>query len=322
MKELEVKDERSIEEEALLVEVKDFFDKELKNQLNLIKVNAPLYVSSNSGLNDNLNGIEKPVSFNLYGKKYEIVHSLAKWKRWYLGELGVRSGFGLVTDMRAIRVDEQISEIHSNYVDQWDWEKVIDKEERTISTLVDQGKKVYSVLKKTERFFLKTNDQGLESILPDEITVIHAESLLQEYPELSPKEREDHAAKKYRAILLIGIGGKLSDGSVHDLRAPDYDDWSTLDSSGRPGLNADLIVWDAVREKSLELSSMGVRVDKEVLYKQLKEMNCEDRLELAFHKALIDGALPYTIGGGIGQSRVAMFILRLKDIKEVQPVFE
>lgn len=304
---------RTVEQEELISTVKSTFERELKSRLNLVKVNAPLYVSKKSGLNDNLNGVERPVSFEIAGETYEIVHSLAKWKRWYLGELGVEPGKGIVTDMIAIRKDEILSEIHSHTVDQWDWEKVISKEERTIPTLIEHGTAVYKALKAT----LKTVDSD-STHLPEELKVIHSIELLQRFPELTPKEREHRISEEFGAVLLIGIGGKLSNGEVHDLRAPDYDDWTTLDEKGRPGLNADLLVWDSVRGKSLELSSMGVRVDKDSLKAQLEELDCEERLSLPFHQQLLKGELPYTIGGGIGKSRVAMFVCKTGDIKEVQ----
>lgn len=318
MEVLEMKEsKRTLEWEALVVESKRFFEECLKEELNLQKVGAPLFVSKNSGLNDDLNGIERPVSFELEKEEYQIVHSLAKWKRWYLGELDVPAGKGIVTDMKAIRADEELSPIHSHLVDQWDWEKVISKESRTISTLIDQGQKVYDALLKTEEFIAQKLDQ--ESRLPYSLSIIHAEDLLDDFPSLSSKEREHAAAKKYGAVLLIGIGGTLINGKRHDLRAPDYDDWSTQDKYGRKGLNADLIVWDSIREKSLEISSMGIRVDEKVLRTQLKELGKEERLNLPFHQLLVKGKLPYTIGGGIGQSRVAMYVTRSSKIEEVQP---
>lgn len=310
---------RSLAKESLIDEAKSVFEKELKSRLNLTKVNAPLFVAKNSGLNDDLNGIEKPVSFLLGGIEHEVVHSLAKWKRWYLGEMDVEEGKGLVTDMRAIRADEELSDIHSHLVDQWDWEKVIAKEDRTTSTLVKHGRLVYEALRTTESIIASKSDSV--PTLPSDLTVICTEDLFHMYPDVEPKEREHRAAKQFGAILLIGIGGKLSSGEPHDLRAPDYDDWSTKDEFGRPGINADIIVWDSVRGLSLEISSMGVRVDESALRVQLKELGKEDRIELPFHKALLEGKLPYTIGGGIGQSRVVMFVTKEKEITSVQPVF-
>lgn len=314
-----VKTKRTIQDEFLFEEVKQQFEDALKTSLNLTKVGAPLFVSKSSGLNDNLNGVERPVSFELASEEHEIVHSLAKWKRWYLGQLQVPSGKGIVTDMRAIRADEVLSEIHSHYVDQWDWEKVIDKGSRTIDTLISEATKVYHSLLLVDREI--ANRRKGASLLPDEIKVIHTEDLYQLYPEKTPKEREHAITKKYGAVLLVGIGGKLSHGEVHDLRAPDYDDWSTKDDKGRPGLNADIIVWDDVRQTSLEISSMGIRVDEEALKFQLAELGAEDRVELPFHTAILQKELPYTIGGGIGQSRVVMYVTRTGDIKDVQPFY-
>ena len=313
----EVSTKRSLEFEALITYSKQLFENELKNRLNLILVTAPLYVPRNSGLNDDLNGYEKAVSFELQGETHEIVHSLAKWKRWYLGELNVPTGKGIVTNMRAVRADEITSPIHSHYVDQWDWEKVIHVDDRNIDTLIRHGKAVYEVLKKTEAAVSAI--EVTRPTLPERLKVIHSEELLQLYPEFTPKEREDAIAAKYGAVLLIGIGGELSNGEAHDLRAPDYDDWTTEDSEGFKGLNADLLVWDTVRGASLEISSMGIRVDKAALIKQLKLCSVEDRISLPFHQTLVGQKLPYTIGGGIGQSRVAMFVTKRADITEVQP---
>ncbi|NRA10564.1 MAG: aspartate--ammonia ligase [Crocinitomicaceae bacterium] len=309
---------RSLAFESLLNDTKQTFESELKEHLNLVKINAPLFVAKNSGLNDDLNGVENAVSFKLGVETNEIVHSLAKWKRWYLGELSVLPGQGIVTDMKAIRIDEDISPIHSYSVDQWDWEKVINPSDRTIETLISHGVQVFDALKYTERKIALR--RGEFPVLPNEIKILHTEDVMKQYPELSPKEREHAIAELYGAVLLIGIGGVLSSGEVHDLRAPDYDDWSTKDDLGRPGLNADLIVWDSVRELSLEISSMGIRVDKDALEAQLEILDKEDRKSLPFHKALLNGELPSTIGGGIGQSRVAMFVNKKEDIKEVQPL--
>lgn len=314
------KRKRTLEWEALVVESKRFFEDCLIEELNLQKVGAPLFVSKNSGLNDDLNGVERPVSFQLGGEEHQIVHSLAKWKRWYLGELEVESGRGIVTDMKAIRADEELSPIHSHLVDQWDWEKVISRDDRTIATLIDHGRKVYDALLKTEEYISSKLDK--ESRLPYSLNIIHAEDLLDDFPGLSSKDREHAAAKKYGAVLLIGIGGTLINGKRHDLRAPDYDDWSTPDKYGRKGLNADLIIWDSTRGKSIEISSMGIRVDEKTLKLQLEELGEEDRIKLPYHMALLEGKLPYTIGGGIGQSRVAMFVTRSSEIKDVQPQIE
>lgn len=305
---------RSLESEKKLEEVKAYFEHELKTQLQLTAVNAPLFVPKNSGLNDDLNGIETPVSFSLQGEEYQVVHSLAKWKRWYLGELKAPIGKGLVTNMKAIRKDEILSPIHSHLVDQWDWEKVIAKEERTLETLIEHAIRVYQTLRKTAIKAQQTSD------LPEKPLILHSEDLLQRYPSLSAKEREHEICKEYGAVILLGIGGALSSGEPHDLRAPDYDDWSTL-VDGKPGLNADILVWDEVRQTSLEISSMGIRVDEVALEKQLNELGVSGRKSLPFHKALLNGKLPYTIGGGIGQSRVAMFTLKEAEISKVQAIF-
>lgn len=310
---------RSLASEQLITRSKEVFENQLKQRLNLTKVNAPLFVSKGSGFNDNLNGIERPVSFQLGGVDHEIVHSLAKWKRWYLGELDVDIGKGIVTDMKAIRADEELSSIHSHLVDQWDWEKVIAKEERSLGTLIAHGTAVFEALKITEKEM--GTKIGKVVSLPESLKVLHSEELYLKYPELTPKEREHAIAKEFGAVLLIGIGDKLSCGEAHDFRAPDYDDWTTKDAQGRPGINADLLVWDSIREKSLEISSMGVRVDEKALELQLKLTGQEKRKELPFHSALLKGELPYTIGGGIGQSRVAMFVNKRAEISTVQPIF-
>lgn len=311
---------RSLETERLITYSKQVFEIELQERLNLTKVTAPLFVSENSGLNDNLNGIEKPVSFKLGGQSHEIVHSLAKWKRWYLGQLDAQTGEGIVTDMKAIRADEELSPIHSHLVDQWDWEKVITKEDRTLDTLIAHGTAVYESLKATD---IKVSQKmDLESKLPIELKIMHTEDLYKEYPKLSSKDREHAITKTYGAVLLIGIGDKLSCGEVHDFRAPDYDDWTTKDVSGKPGMNADILVWDETRKMSLEISSMGVRVDEKALAHQLKITGQDKRKGLPFHKALLKGELPYTIGGGIGQSRVAMFVNKTAEISTVQPIFD
>jgi len=291
--------------------VKDFFQKSLSERLNLLRVSAPLFVTPESGLNDNLNGVERPVSFDIKeqeGVTAEIVHSLAKWKRFALKKYGFAHGEGLYTDMSAIRRDEDTDNIHSIYVDQWDWEKIILKEERTAETLMDTVRTVYKALKKTEKYMSIEYDY-IEEILPKEIFFITAQELEDRYPNCTPKEREYNIAKLKGAVFIMQIGGTLASGEKHDGRAPDYDDWS---------LNGDIIVYYPVLDIALELSSMGIRVDEEALKKQLETAGCTDRIELPFQKAILNKELPYTIGGGIGQSRICMFYLHKAHIGEVQ----
>ena len=297
------------ETEVAIKKVKDFFERDLAIELNLTRVSAPLFVDTESGLNDNLSGKERPVSFDVFsGKNFEIVHSLAKWKRYALDMYGFESGEGLYTDMNAIRRDEDTDNIHSIFVDQWDWEKIIEKEDRTEKTLKKTVKLIYSALRHTE-YYITNEYNFIGSLLPEKITFITSSELEERYPDKSRKEREYLAVKEYGAIFLMQIGGKLKDGEPHDGRAPDYDDWT---------LNGDIIVYYPVLDIALELSSMGIRVDEEAMEKQLKESGCEDRKSLPFHKALLNGELPYTIGGGIGQSRMCMFFLRKAHIGEVQ----
>ena len=290
--------------------VKDFFERDLAIQLDLTRVSAPLFVPRNSGLNDTLNGTERAVSFDIRGIEgdVEIVHSLAKWKRFALKEYGFARDEGLYTDMNAIRRDEDADNIHSVFVDQWDWERIISKEERTMETLKSTVKKIYAALRHTEKHV--ADDYAFASrLLPEKITFITTQELEDRYPDLTAKQREYEAAKEYGAIFLMGIGGKLKSGKPHDGRAPDYDDWA---------LNGDIIIYYPVLDIALELSSMGIRVDEEAMRRQLKERGCEDRAALPFHRALLEGELPYTIGGGIGQSRICMFFLRKCHIGEVQ----
>ncbi|MDE5899128.1 MAG: aspartate--ammonia ligase [Treponemataceae bacterium] len=308
------------ETERAIVSIKEFFQMSLSTELNLTRVTAPLFVPAGTGVNDDLNGIEKPVSFNvpnIGGMKMEIVQSLAKWKRLKVAELGLKPGFGIYTDMNAIRPDETIDAIHSLYVDQWDWELAIDEKDRTVFHLFDIVKKIYSCLKRTE-FYIYDRYSMLEPALPEKIQIIYSDDLLAEYPNLTPKEREDKAAETYGAAFIAGIGGRLPDGSIHDGRAPDYDDWISESGDGHVGLNGDLIVWNSVLKRSLEISSMGIRVSPESLALQLKERGCEERAQLAFHKKLLEGGLPSTLGGGIGQSRLCMFLLRKAHIGETQ----
>lgn len=288
--------------------VKQAFSTELADRLELIPVPAPLFVSKSSGLNDNLNGVEHPVKFlTKQGDDLEVVHSLAKWKRYALGKFEIEPGHGILTDMRAIRRDEDLDAIHSYYVDQWDWEKCILKEQRSLDFLKETVTKIFDALKTTEDVILEKNPR-LTRKLPDKVTFISSQELEDAYPELSSSERENVVAKEYGAVFIIGIGKKLNSDKRHDLRAPDYDDWD---------LNGDLIVYNPVSDSSLELSSMGIRVDKNSLIKQLKECDCTDRLELPFHKKIISEELPFSIGGGIGQSRVCMFMLEKGHIAEV-----
>ena len=297
--------------EIAIKEVKDYFERMLAKELNLTRVSAPLFVTPASGLNDNLNGVERPVKFGIReqgDKEVEIVHSLAKWKRKALNDYGFKTGEGLYTDMTAIRRDEDTDNLHSIYVDQWDWELIINKKDRTVSTLKSIVKKVYAALVNTE-VFINSRHLEIVRVLPDDIKFVTTQELLDKWPDKTAKERENEAAKKYGAIFLMQIGDKLSDGKPHDGRAPDYDDWA---------LNGDIIVYYPVLDCALELSSMGIRVDEESLKSQLKKAKCSDRAKLPFHKAILSGQLPYTAGGGIGQSRICMFFLRKAHIGEVQ----
>ena len=289
--------------------VKDFFQQTLAQKLNLLRVSAPIFVDPSSGLNDNLNGVERPVSFDIKGMdcNAEIVHSLAKWKRYALKKYGFSVGEGLYTDMVAIRRDEDVDNIHSIYVDQWDWEKIITKEERNVETLINTVRTIYSVLRKTEKYMAVQYDY-IEEILPREIAFVSTEELVDMYPDLTPKEREYKIVKEKGAVFLMQVGKKLTNGERHDGRAPDYDDWE---------LNGDILVYYPVLDIALELSSMGIRVDETALDKQLTESGCDDRRELPFQKAILNKELPYTIGGGIGQSRICMFFLRKAHIGEV-----
>ncbi len=291
--------------------VKDFFQNSLSKNLNLLRVTAPLFVKPESGLNDNLNGFERPVSFGIKehnDEEAEIVHSLAKWKRYALKKYGFSKGEGLYTDMNAIRRDEDTDNTHSIYVDQWDWEKIIGKEERNIDTLKETVKAIYKSLKNTEKYMAIQYDY-IEEILPKEIFFITSQELLDMYPDKTPKEREYLICKEKGAVFLMQIGGELSNGEKHDGRAPDYDDWS---------LNGDILVYYPVLDIALELSSMGIRVDEDSLLQQLDVTNCNDCKNMPFQKAILDKELPYTIGGGIGQSRLCMFFLRKAHIGEVQ----
>lgn len=300
--------------------VKETFEKLLSKQLDLYKISAPLMVLDGTGINDDLNGIERVVEFPikaLQEQKAVIVNSLAKWKRLRLKELGVEANKGILTDMRAIRPDEDFSSIHSIYVDQWDWEKHLSTEQRTLSTLKSEVKRIYQAIRETE-LFVQEKYPEQKAILPEEITFIHAEELLNLYPQLTPRERESEIAKKHQAVFIIGIGGKLASGEAHDGRAPDYDDWTTSTVNGYKGLNGDIIVWHPELNSAFELSSMGIRVDKDALLKQLEMSGKSSRKELFFHQQILNGNLTQSIGGGIGQSRLCMFMLKKKHIGEVQ----
>jgi aspartate--ammonia ligase len=300
-----------IETEVAIHKIKNFFEQELSEKLNLVKVSTPLFVKGGTGINDNLNGEERPVSFEakaIGDSKIEIVHSLAKWKRMALARYGFNVGEGLYTSMNAIRKDEELDNLHSIYVDQWDWEKIIAKSDRNINTLQQIVKDIYNVLKETERFVQSLHPQ-FESCLPDQISFITSQELENMYPMLSPNQREDAIAKEKGAVFIMQIGGFLNSGEKHDGRSPDYDDWK---------LNGDIIVWYPLLERAFELSSMGIRVDEAALLEQLKITGNEERKQLIYHQALLNGNLPYTVGGGIGQSRFCMFFLRKAHIGEVQ----
>ncbi len=300
--------------------IKEFFQQNLSTELRLRRVTAPLFVLKGMGINDDLNGVERPVSFpikDLGEAKAEVVHSLAKWKRLTLAEYNIEPGYGIYTDMNAIRADEELGNLHSLYVDQWDWERVINKEDRNLGFLKNIVKRIYAAMQRTEFMVCETYPQ-IKPFLPEEIFFIHAEELRRLYPDKTPKEREDLITKKYKAVFIIGIGCKLGDGKEHDLRAPDYDDYSTIAENGLPGLNGDLLIYNKVLQRAFELSSMGIRVDKETLLRQLKESGKEERLNLYFHKRLMEGTLPLSIGGGIGQSRLCMFYLHKAHIGEIQ----
>ncbi len=300
--------------------IKDFFQLNLATELRLRRVTAPLFVKRGTGLNDDLNGIEQPVSFkvkDMDNQVAEIVHSLAKWKRMMLADYKILESYGLYTDMNAIRPDEELDNIHSLYVDQWDWERSMTQSDRNIKFLKKVVKQIFNILKRAE-FYIFENYPEIEPILPKEIKFIHSEELLQKYPDLSPKERENKIAKEYGAVFIMGIGSKLSNGEPHDGRAPDYDDWTSKNEDGYYGLNGDIIVWNPVLQQAFEISSMGIRVDKETLLKQLKLTDSLHKTELMFHKRLLNDELPLSIGGGIGQSRLCMFFLRKAHIGEIQ----
>ncbi|WP_308441237.1 aspartate--ammonia ligase [Prevotella sp.] len=300
--------------------IKDFFQQNLATELRLRRVTAPLFVLQGLGINDDLNGVERPVTFpikDLGEQKAEVVHSLAKWKRLTLTEYQVQPGYGVYTDMNAIRADEELDNLHSLYVDQWDWEAVIAQHQRSIAFLKDVVQRIYAAIRRTEYLVCETYEQ-IRPFLPEDIHFIHSEDLLAMYPNLSPKDREDAICKKYGAVFIIGIGGKLANGEKHDGRAPDYDDWSTIAENGKAGLNGDILIWYPVLQRSFELSSMGIRVDSEALKRQLKLEGKEDRASLYFHRRLLNNELPLSVGGGIGQSRLCMVLLHKAHIGEIQ----
>jgi aspartate--ammonia ligase len=306
--------------EKAIKKIKDYFQVAIADELLLRRVTAPIIVLRGTGINDDLNGIERPVSFPIKGmdeQKAEVVHSLAKWKRLKLADLKLETGRGIYTDMNALRPDEELGSLHSIYVDQWDWEKTIDQKDRTIDYLIETVEKIFSVYKRTEEHLIKEYPE-IKQTLPSKITFVYAEDLLREYPELTVKQRETEAAKKYGAVFIIGIGGKLSNGEPHDGRAPDYDDWTTETKEGYYGLNGDIVFWNPTIERAFEVSSMGIRVDKKALLKQLEISGEESRKEFLFHKLLLNDQLPYTIGGGIGQSRTCMYLLQKAHVGEVQ----
>ncbi len=300
--------------------VKNTFQHNLASELKLRRVTAPLFVLKGTGINDDLNGIERKVSFpikDMNDNIAEVVNSLAKWKRMALADYHIEPGYGILTDMNAIRPDEELDNIHSLYVDQWDWERVIQPEERTLEFLKFIVKKIYEVLKRTE-YVIYEHYPSLSPLLPENIKFIHAEELQERYPDIEPRERENKAAKEYGAVFVIGIGAEMANGEKHDGRAPDYDDWITETKNGYKGINGDIILWNPILERSFEISSMGIRVSKETLLKQLEVTGNEDRKELAFHKKLLNDELPLSIGGGLGQSRICMFLLKKAHIGEVQ----
>ena len=307
--------------EIAIKQIKDFFLSNISTELRLRRVTAPLFVLKGLGMNDDLSGTERPVTFpikDMAEAEAEVVHSLAKWKRVTLAEYEVPEGYGIITDMNAIRADEELDNLHSLYVDQWDWERVMPESERTVEYLRRIVERIYGAILRTEYHICETYPQ-IKPFLPEQITFIHAEELLKRYPTLSAKEREDAICKEYGAVFIIGIGCRLSNGEKHDRRAPDYDDYSTVDEkTGLAGLNGDLLIWYPVQERSIELSSMGIRVNREALERQLRESGKEERKTLYFHRRLIEGSLPQSIGGGIGQSRLCMILLHKAHVGETQ----
>ncbi len=310
------------ETEIAIKLIKDFFQQDLASELRLRRVTAPLFVLRGRGINDDLSGAEEPVSFRIKdmgGEVAEVVHSLAKWKRLTLADYRIAEGYGIYTDMNTIRAEETLDNLHSLYVDQWDWERVIGPQDRNLAFLKKVVRGIYSSLLRTE-YMISESFPQIAPVLPsaDDLLFIHADELRRMYPDLTPKEREDEITRIHKAVFIIGIGSRLGDGTVHDGRSPDYDDYSTVAENGLPGLNGDLLLWDDVLQRSMEISSMGIRVNEDVLLRQLKEAGQESRAELYFHRRLIAGELPLCIGGGIGQSRLCMFFLRKAHIGEIQ----
>ncbi len=310
-----------VQQQQQISKVKQFFSQQLEQKLGLIEVQAPILAKVGDGTQDNLSGHENAVAVNIKAiadSRYEVVHSLAKWKRKTLGEYGFSQGEGIYTQMKALRPDEDsLSPIHSVYVDQWDWEQVIcESTQRSLSTLKQTVETIYQAIKATEQYV--SASFGLRAFLPAKITFVHSEELRKMYPDFSAKQREKAIAQEYGAVFLIGIGGALSDGKIHDVRAPDYDDWSTPTCDQYMGLNGDILVWNPILEDAFEISSMGIRVSPEVLQAQLGITGDEDRLEFDWHKALLESKFPQTIGGGIGQSRLAMLLLQKQHIGQVQ----
>ena len=307
--------------EIAIKKIKDFFLSNISTELRLRRVTAPLFVLQGLGMNDDLSGTERPVTFpikDMAEARAEVVHSLAKWKRVTLAEYEVSNGYGIITDMNAIRADEELDNLHSLYVDQWDWERVMTAENRTVDFLKRIVERIYGAILRTEYYICETYPQ-IEPFLPEQITFIHSEELLQRYPHLSAKEREDAICKEYGAVFIIGIGGELSNGEKHDNRAPDYDDYSTISpETGLAGLNGDLLIWYPILGRAIELSSMGIRVDREALERQLEQSGKQDRKSLYFHRRLLEGTLPLSIGGGIGQSRLCMVLLHKAHVGETQ----
>ena len=300
--------------------IKEFFQQNLSTELRLRRVTAPLFVLKGLGINDDLNGVERPVTFpikDLGEAEAEVVHSLAKWKRLTLAEYEVEPGYGIYTDMNAIRADEELDNLHSMYVDQWDWEAVITAAQRNIGFLKATVRRIYAAILRTE-FLVCERYPQIKPFLPEDIHFIHSEDLLAMYPDKDAKEREDLICKKYGAVFVIGIGGSIGGGEPHDGRAPDYDDWTTETDAGHRGLNGDILIWYPVLGRAVELSSMGIRVDREALMRQLEIKGQSGRASLYFHKKLLDGELPLSIGGGIGQSRLCMVLLHKAHLGEIQ----